>query len=307
MQVEDATQTDAPKTEERELTERELAMEAIAVQRENDDQEGQDGQESQPQGQVERQLSDDAALSQDSLDKIKVKVKIDGVESEVTVAEMQRQFQKNGAAERRLEEATRLLSEAREAASRQNSAGPTQAPADNNQGAAPGDSDERKEFLAALFDGDEAKALEVMGKMGIGRGNSTQNPADLVKNLVPAIKQQLVYDSALEQFKEEFSDIVANPYLADMADGFLDAEVAAGTPIDKALSAAGRKTRDWARSQITPTPTDPTPTAARNTKLERKANVDRIPALNSKATIVDEPLQTNSEVIAEMRRSRGLE
>jgi hypothetical protein len=45
----------------------------------------------------------------DDLDKTMVKVKIDGHEAEVSVEEMVRQYQKNGAADRRLAEANRLL------------------------------------------------------------------------------------------------------------------------------------------------------------------------------------------------------
>src|SRR6266404_5937236 len=45
----------------------------------------------------------------------KVKIKIDGVESEVPMDEVIRQYQKNSSADKRLAEATRLLREAQEA------------------------------------------------------------------------------------------------------------------------------------------------------------------------------------------------
>lgn len=280
-----------------EPTERERMMDAIAVQREEAEA---------PVDQVEKQMA--TQIEPESLDKIMVKVKIDGVESQVSVAEMQRQYQKNGAAERRLEEATRLLEAARSATPPVGvgqEAKPTET--QPTQQATSGDAEqESKEFLAALFDGDEEKALETLKRIGFGRANSpTLDPTQLAAQLTPAIKQQLSYDSALEKFKGDYADIVGDPYLADLADRFLDAEVAGGKPFAEALEEAGRKTRDWLGSKGVTT-TAPPPTTDRNTKLERKAGIDRIPALATKATTVEDVVPTASDIIAEMRKARGL-
>lgn len=315
----DATQTGATlSTEEttapveRELTDRERMLESIAVDREGADSDpAVQTAPSSPDpevDQVQRQM-EDATLEPHALDKLRVKVKIDGVESEVTVAEMQRQFQKNGAAERRLEEATRLLNEAR-AAKPPLGFDPPAAPSDSvvTQQATSGDADqEGKDFLAALFDGDETKALEALKKIGLGRPakEPTLDANQLAAQLTPAIKQQLSYDSALEKFKGDYAEIVADPYLADLADRFLDAEVQGGKPFAEALESAGKKTRDWLGSKGVQ-PVVPTPTIDRNTKLERKAGMDRIPALNTKATTVEEPVQSASDIINEMRKARGL-
>lgn len=287
-----------------ELSARELALNAIAVER--------DGQEQQPvettppvdEAQLAAQL--EPKVLSDGLDKMKVKVKIDGVESEVTVEEMQRQYQKNGAAERRLEEATRLLNEARAASppvrlENQEATGNTETTPES------GDDEEGKAFLAALFDGDESKALAALKKIGlVGRPKEpTLDTNQLAAQLTPAIKQQLVVDSALEKFGVDYADIVGDPYLADLADRYLDAEVKGGKPFPEALQEAGKKTRDWLASKGVKT-TEPSPTIDRNTKLERKAGLDQIPALNSKATTVDEPVPTASDVINEMRKARGL-
>ena len=309
----DATQTGVPgakntgnvasTTEEttRELSARELAMEAIAEGRQGTfDAESRGDQTDQ---QLAAQLEPLATLPAPT----RVKVKIDGVESEVTLDELTRQYQKNGAAERRLEEATRLLNEARAAVPPVGFAPPASSSESTPVEPQPqGGTDEAKAFLAALFDGDEVKALEALQKIGLGRPQPTQNTAQLAAQLTPAIKQQLVVDSALEKFTTDYADIVKDPYLADLADRFLDAEVANGTPFTEALEAAGQKTRDWLGSKGV-TQASPSPTMNRDTKLERKAGIDSIPALNTKATTVEEPEQSAQDVIREMRKSRGLE
>ena len=309
----DATQTGVPgakntgnvasTTEEttRELSARELAMEAIAEGRQGTfDAESRGDQTDQ---QLAAQLEPLATLPAPT----RVKVKIDGVESEVTLDELTRQYQKNGAAERRLEEATRLLNEARAAVPPVGFAPPAASSESTPVEPQPqGGTDEAKAFLAALFDGDEVKALEALQKIGLGRPQPTQNTAQLAAQLTPAIKQQLVVDSALEKFTTDYADIVKDPYLADLADRFLDAEVANGVPFTEALETAGKKTRDWLGSKGV-VQQEPTPTTSRNTKLERKAGIDVIPALNTKATTVEEPEQSAQDVIREMRKSRGLE
>lgn len=302
----DATQPGATTTEEttteREPTDRERMLESIAV-----DREGAEAEKEPEADQIQKQM-EDPVIAPDALDKMRVKVKIDGVESEVTVAEMQRQFQKNGAAERRLEEATRLLNEARAAKPPVGFDPPKPAvDSDTTQQAAPGDADQGgREFLAALYDGDDEKALEALKKIGMGRSSGpTLDAGQLAAQLTPAIKQQLSYDSALEKFKGDYAEIVADPYLADLADRFLDAEVQGGKPFAEALETAGKKTRDWLGSKGVQ-PVVPNPTIDRNTKLERKAGIDRIPALNTKATTVEEPVQSASDIINEMRKARGL-
>lgn len=298
-------QTKAP-----EPSARELAMEAIAVRRE-----GIDGAEiDQAALQTEQQTEQAATPPLDSTpkvlmfdqDKTLVKVKIDGVESMVTVEEMARQFQKNGAAERRLEEATRLLNEARQQSQAMQAPPVVVAPATAKDDITTTQSDQGgKEFLAALFEGDEDRALTALSKVLGGRQQPTQNEDELIAKLTPQIKQQLIAESALEKFAVDFADVVQDPYLAQMADEFLDAEVAGGKPYAEALESAGKKTRDWLASKGVTPPAIP-PTTSRNAKLERKEGIDQIPALHTKAVTQEDPVQTASDVINEMRKARGL-
>ncbi len=263
--------------------------------------------------------ADDKPLSE-GLDKIRVKVKVDGVEKEVTVEEMRRTYQKEGAAETRLEQATKLLKEAKEI--REKATVPPVGVEKGKEGEETPDAsktkpgDAGKDFVSALFEGDETKTLEALEKLGIGRPEkgSTVDIAALTAQLTPAIKQQLVVESALDKFATDFPDVVGDQYLSGKADEFFEAAVADGKSLTEAFEAAGSQTRDWIKQKagITAKPNgelqpkeDKTPTTERDKKLERKEGLEKVTSLNQKATVVEEPVQTATEVIAEMRKARG--
>jgi hypothetical protein len=291
------------------------AMESIKVVREDDDE----PQANRGDQQLAAQLESDSKTAPESepgpkaltdgLDKMLVTVKIDGVERQVTVEEMQRTYQKAGAADKRLEEATRLL---REAQAREQQAppvgvAPTGAPADSAN-VPEGGGDEGKEFLAALFEGDESKAAAAFKKAIGGRPQQpTPTEAQMVAQLTPAIKQQLLQESALEKFEKDYGDIVSDPYLDQVAAEFIRAEMDGGKSFIEALEIGGTKTRDWIASKAPKTDPVPKPTMNRDAKLERKASIDQIPALNKAASTTVEQPQSASDVIAAMRKARGLD
>lgn len=260
--------------------------------------------------------ADKPTVLSDGLEKVMVTVKIDGEEKQVSVAEMQRQFQFGNAAQMRLEEAARdrreaarLLAEAetRSKASPPVGVDPSKAAPDSTTQAAPQDEDPKaaaKRIVKALFEGDEDGAIEAVEKIVAGRQAPTQPDA---QQIASQVKQQLSVDSALEQFSKDYKDIVSDPYLATLADQFLAAEVQDSTKsYAQALDAAGKKTRDWLAAKTGSPAVDPASTMDRTQKLERKAGIDNVQALNTKATIVEEPVQSPSDVIAEMRKQRGL-
>ncbi len=311
----------------REPTARELAMEAIAggnderiaeeiVANGGTDPRKPAGTTADPDktgqdDQLEQQIETPKVLDS-GLDKTLVKIKIDGVEEEVSVEELKRNYQKGGAADRRLAEATALLKEAKATV-----VPPVRVETTTTTGDSPSANEAKpsqvgKDFVSALFEGDEEKALAALERIGLGRPEgSTQSVDELAAQLTPAIKQQLIDESALEKFAENFADIVSDPYLADMADRFLEEEKATGKTTAESLETAGLKTRDWLKSKgvVAPTVPDPAakPTTARDQKLERKAGIDQIPTVHTKATVQEEPIETASDVIAQMRKARGLD
>lgn len=336
----DTTGADAQSQQDRQVEQspRISAMEAIAARRESavndeitkfkedtgqlDDSNHNDQvDQGQQQDQLAAQLdADTPRVLTDGLDKVMVRIKVDGVESEVSVADMQRSYQKGNAADLRLQQATQLLNEAKTIAAAPPPVGigaKTPAAEDTASSKSAGGLEQGKEFVSALFEGDEAKALEALAKLGIGRteeGSTQIDAQQLAAQLTPAIRQKLVEDSALDTFKSKHADIVNDPYLARMADEFLDAELKGGKPFTEALEGAATRTRDWLSSKgvSAPAPSSapapaPAPTDVRAAKLERKAGIDVIPALNKSATTTEPPVQTASQIIAEMRKARGMD
>lgn len=302
---------------ERQLTPRELAMDAIVVKREGEE-EGADPA-SQVDAQVAQQTAPEPVIVTDP-DKTMVKVKIDGEERLVPIAEVTAQYQKNSAADKRLAEATRLLEQARQqqAAPAQtekppqavdSSAGGAQtSPTDQPQG---GDTKQTvREFLASMFDGDEDKAADALTRLvtasRAGESPTQVDPSTLVTQLTPAVREQLANESALDRFLEQNTVIAEDPHLTAMTAGFLREEMQGGLAYPDALQAAGKRTTDWLGRYGGSAQGGAGPTTTRESKLAAKGRIDEInPASTSAASTAPAP-STPSSVIAEMRAARGL-
>ena len=241
-----------------------------------------------------------------------VTVKVDGEERQMPLAEVLRGYQKDQAASRRLEEVNRRtreieLREAQLLAREQTSA---PQPAIPNT-PSPTNADAEKGFLDSLYLGDESKTREALTKMMEERWRhdipATPDLTTLASQLVPAIKQQIDLESASTAFAKDFQDIVSDPYLAQRADAFLNAELAQGIPLAEAMPKAGRATRDWVKTIAgVPLAESQPSTTARAEKLARKQAIDNPPA-TSVSSAAPAPLAENhTDVIKEMRRARGL-
>lgn len=284
--------------------------------------------------QVALQTGDEQVLEADQLSRVRVKVKIDGVEREVSGTDLVRDYQKAGAADKRLDEATRLLKEVRSLATTPPAGGPaTPTPpappvgADGKKGGAdspPNSSTDAgvektgKQFLSALFEGDESKAWEHFQKILAGRpgGEQTQTSTtptkeELLKYLTPAVMQRLAVESALDGFAKAHEDIVSDPHLAQLADGFLVEEQRTNPdkPFGEQLEAAAEKVQGWLKDKgVAPAPSPaPGSTTTRTEKLEAKRAADQVASAAARASAPVQQEQTASDVISEMRRSRGMD
>jgi len=319
--TDDTQTTGAPDDQaaEQKISPRMAAMDAIRVKRDDDEGADEDVEQiEQPvakprkavvdeDDEVQAQLEDEPQLLEHP-DKVRVKVKVDGVESEVTVAEAIRNYQKQVAADRRLAEANQILAQAR--ALPPAKVDNTQGDDDTAQQPDPnGDGLSAKTFIASLFEGDEEKAIAALQKF-VGEGRSKSPTLDLdqiADQLTPVLRQRLVDASALEKFQDANPDLADDPYLTDLTNRHIEEAMAGGTPYQDALGAGAKRTREWMVSMGIKPAATPNPTTSRNEKLERKGKMDNINSLNKTATTTQEPVQTTSDVLAEMRKSRGME
>lgn len=244
--------------------------------------------------QIENALIDDPT-------KYKVKVKLEGQESELTLADVLAGYQINEVARRRMTEATKMKQEA-EALLNQAKQQPTGQ--QQSQENAPGDVKQvAKQVIESLLDGDTENAAETLAKVLEGRGNATQQAFD-PNQVAVAVKQQLEVDSVLEKFESDYQDVLADPHLANLTNQNLADALQSGEYADyqSALQAAGNKTRDWLKSIGAQTQTTTTPKQAR---VALKEGLEQVPRVTASAANQEEPEPSALDVINEMKKERG--
>lgn len=290
---------------------RDAAMDALAANRNADPELGITEPEVKPDdtdNQLAAQLSDEPRLLVDGLDKYRVKTKIDGEESEVSIADMVREHQKAGAADRRMADATRLQRENQELQEKlQQQLQNIPAVPDAE------DIDTANQYTTALFAGDEAEANKafatavkkaVQAAIGeTGRSNTTQvDPVQIAQQ----VRQQMVTDTALEKSRADYPQLYADPDIEALGAAKIQRKLGEGKTFAEALNETGSefaKSFNWTTAGRQ---TENSTTTARDMKLDKKANIDNVRAINSKTTATEAPPQSATDVIAEMRRARGM-
>jgi hypothetical protein len=242
-----------------------------------------------------------------------VRTKVDGKEELVPLDKVVAQYQKNSTADVRLEEATRLLKEAKE---RQDSAttGKEKAEADAAATAAEENLESvKKKMFDDMYEGrteEASAALNQIINQSVeaalkGRGvTATPDEAAVIARVVPAVEQSLAMKSALKQFRKDFPKIATDPYLATRADAFLQEAIDGGKPIDEAFKDAGEKTLGWMRDTLG-IKSDVKPSTALRDRSGKKAELDNPSAAGAKTAVQEAPTEQNVAAnIAEMRNAR---
>lgn len=263
------------------------------------------------------------AIPLEALDALKVRMRIAGEDVEMTVHDLRRSAQLDGAAHKRLEEANRLLNEARQAAERTRSGAPAaptppQPPVGVDQQRQGGDhspasvTEKVNSLVNALFVGDaEAAAAALQEVLTTGRQAVTVEPdQQLVATVAGHVKQQLSVEEANEQFRSNFPEIVGDRTLASAADQFY-AEALAENPkmgYSQALEEAGKRTRAWMASKGM-SATGPQGGSTRQERQDRKERAADREVRSANRTTQgqqEERIPSPSETIEEMRKARGL-
>ena len=310
---------------------RESAMESIAAQRrkslaadgvtidsDSDPAETEGAAPVQDDTQLAAQLGQDERPSPIfANEKGLVKVKVDGEEMELPLSEVVKSYQKDAAASKRLQEATRLLQLAEEKASKL-------AQNENQENNSPGqpvnvlppDKEARrvkiKDAFTKLYEGDEDGAVEAMLQIvgESGAVQATQTPVIDPVAIAAQVRQQLDVESAYSEtrldYPELFSDTERGVVLGKETLARMTAKESKGIPRAQAMHESAAEVAALFGIQKAGRQSTEKPRTARDTKLERKANLDIPDSANVVAGNKQSPAEAPnvSSVIAEMAKGR---
>lgn len=242
--------------------------------------------------------------------KQRVKTKIDGQEGEVTVEEMQREYQKGKSADKRLVEIARRERELNEReaqlSAQRETPRTTAVPETTTEIIDPAVA---KQFTSALFDGDEEKAVAAfntavataVSKATQGREPATQVDVD---KITADVEQRFAVNSALKKSQADYPELYSDPDIEALAAMKIRAKREEGLSFVDALEATGQEFATkfgWKKTGHQAPKADST---TRDEKLKRKEALDVIESANVKSSTTETPPLTNSQVIANMARNR---
>lgn len=230
-----------------------------------------------------------------------VKVKVDGNELEVSQEELIRAYQKNSAADRRLEEAARILRQAEELA-QQRVAEPE---ATTHSGDTPEDlKSKAADVLSKLYDGDQEAATEALAQLiatAKGGDQPTQKPEPVQIDdaaLTERVLERIALNDAMSKVRTDYPDIINDPDLEMLAAIKVNRLVEQGTPRSKAILEVSES---MYKSLGKGRPTTATP----STRQENKARLDNIPTASAPAAAKPAPIEGNpSAAIQELAARR---
>lgn len=247
------------------------------------------------------------------------KVKVDGEEFEVPEAEIEsagglHAYQKDRAAENRLKKANEALAQTRQAQAQ--IAAWVQAQTQSLQPKAPQMTDDQ--FLQSKVDvirfgtpEESAAALREVLAM-----NKPVDPMQITQMAVNQINQ----NTAVDNFKKEFQDIVTNPMLLRLAVSLEnERKTSAGAQTDWMTFyrqignevrsvVAGRPSQSTASTPVTAVaPSADTPSQAQTDKEARKASIVNLPTAAARAALPQESKpESREDILNQMRKTRGI-
>ena len=223
----------------------------------------------------------------------KVRIKVDGVEQDVGLEDVLRSYQKGSAADRRLEEATLLLKQAKEQAQQQPAQQPQQVEAVTQPEAGPDDLKTTvQSALRHLYRGDEEQAAaELAGVMARSAQVATpQAPTIDVDQIAQQLQYRMEVQGALQRVKTDYPDIYASDDLQALTLMKVQARETEGLPRPQAILAAAEDVYTLLGKKVGRQ--EPAVQTQRDQKIARKAAMEQIPvahvAESASAPDVDE-------------------
>jgi hypothetical protein len=220
-----------------------------------------------------------------------VTIKVDGVMQQVSRDKIYeaglRAVQKESSADRRLEEATRLLREVEQRIAPQ--------PVQNTP---PPQAWDEEIIAYALSHGTEEQKAEAVRQIRGGRQEAT--PDQIAGTVEARILDKVDFQTSAEWFQNTYKDIVSDPYLLQLASLQEDHMRANGdTRPRKALYAEiGDGLRKLKGGGV--------PVATLEEKRTQKAGITNLPAASARKTTPQAPAaRTPSQIIEDMRTKRG--
>lgn len=236
------------------------------------------------------------------------RIKVDGEEREVTDDELIRSYQKNAAADRRLEEASNLLREANERAAQLAAQVVTPPPVTTPETPDKDFQAEVKSVLSKLYEGDEDKAADALASLLMKtRGGDQPTPTAPsidIDQLTVQIQQKMDIEKAFASIQSDYPDLIADPDLEMLTAMKINRAVASGTPRAQAmLESAAEVYKSVGKVAVGRQSESPkTGTAQR---LDNKRKLDLVRPASGVASQHSVPQEEDaSSVIAEMAARR---
>jgi len=256
-----------------------------------------------------------------------VTIKVNGVEQDVSIADLKGDAQKVKSASQKFEDAARLRREAEEIIEKSKNTPVVEAtPVSNTEEPAAAvdtselpaiDADAVKSLMENIYSGDEEAAtaamIELLQQNGRDNNATTHDEQPVDTTAVAAeVMSQINRTNALDEFKSEFADVWKNPMLAGQADTILATKLDEGVEFKEALMESGKEVRELLTKAahemglVTPKPKED-PAGEKTNKSERKKEIDNIPSSGKTAstTVAEEAPESVSSVIAGMAEQRG--
>ena len=274
-------------------------------------QDGDDAEaDAQPDAQDAMQRELQAGRVIDNLDGVRVRIKVDGEEREVALADVVRTAQKHEAADARLQEASRLLENARaqaQQAQQQAQSQQTEQPTTDNAQKARNDREQQaKELIEAMFHGDEKQAAQIISELL--HNDLPAKDGVNAEQIAQQVEESLARRSALREFATVYPEVLKDPDLATLADMKLARRISQGEAFSQALMQVGDEiyTKTGLKTSAT-TQANQASIPTQTERVERKRQTDFVRSRSASTASTQDKPESAGNIVQNMmsQRARG--